>query len=102
MHAMGDLCRVSASIGHVSRRARGMPQPLSHIGYVGMQGREAGAVLVEDSVWGREHALQQNGLAVAAGEDGGDLLGGGETAGTLRPEGVLRGIARREARDGEV
>src|SRR5690242_5189588 len=67
-----------------------------------MERREVGAILVEDRIWGREYALQQERLAMALGGDVGKLLGGGETAGALRPEGVLRGIARSEMRDGEV
>ena len=49
-----------------------------------------------------QQALKEKGLAVAAGEEVGKLPGGGETAGALGPEGVLRGIARREMRDDET
>jgi hypothetical protein len=79
-----------------------MAQSLSHISQVCSDGHEVGAILVEDGVGGRERAPKQEGLSVAAGEEVGKLVGGGETAGMLGPEGVLRGIARGEMRDGEM
>lgn len=105
---MGELRHMSASvrfsinIRDIGGRARRMPQSLSDVGYIGMERREVGTILVEDCVWGGEHTLEQQRLAVAAREDIGELLRGGEAAGTLRPEGVLHGIARREMRDGEM
>src|SRR5690242_19005799 len=97
--AMRELCRVSSSVsissvGDIGSGARGVTLAFSHVSYVsrvGMQrheGREVGAVLVEDGVGGGEGAPKQERLAVAAGKDVGKLVSSGDAPGTLRPEGV--------------
>ncbi len=76
-------------------------QHISHISHIGVHRYPVGAVLVKDGVGGGEHSMEQERLAVAAGEHCGELPRGGEALGALGPEGMLRWVTWREIRDDE-